>query len=102
MEKMRRPPRCITGKVFPLRRAALHGVFFRVTQRAGLKNFRFHGMRQTAIARMASKLPKVMELEVMGHLSPSILKRHYPRRRWIWHASWDEGQPNAPPHVNDA
>ncbi len=77
-ETLRQMPRCITGEVFPVKKAALHRVFLRATTRAGLKDFRFHDLRHTAITRMASKLPNVIELSaVTGHRSLSMLKRYY-------------------------
>lgn len=77
-ETLRKLPRCITGEVFPVRKSALHRVFVRATERAGLNDFRFHDLRHTAITRMASKLPNVIELSaVTGHRSLSMLKRYY-------------------------
>jgi integrase len=78
VETLRQLPRCVTGEVFPLRKAALHRIFARATERAGLTDFRFHDLRHTAITRMASKLPNVIELSaVTGHRSLSMLKRYY-------------------------
>ncbi len=77
-ETLRQLPRCITGEVFPVRKAALHRVFLRATARAGLMDFRFHDLRHTAITRMATKLPNVIELSaVTGHRSLSMLRRYY-------------------------
>jgi len=78
VETLRQLPRCISGEVFPLRKAALHRIFVRATERAGLTDFRFHDLRHTAITRMAGKLPNVIELSaVTGHRSLSMLKRYY-------------------------
>jgi integrase len=78
VETLRQLPRCITGEVFPVRKAALHRIFVRAAERAELKDFRFHDLRHTAITRMATKLPNVIELSaVTGHRSLSMLRRYY-------------------------
>jgi len=65
-------------RVFPVQAAALAKAFDRATARAGLLNLRFHDLRHTAITRMSTKLPNVIELAaVSGHRSLRMLQRYY-------------------------
>lgn len=71
-------PRCIDGSVFPIKAPAHHAVFKRACKRAGLVDLHWHDLRHTAITRLATKLPNLIELAaVSGHRSLSMLKRYY-------------------------
>jgi len=71
-------PRCIDGQVFPIHAPAHHKAFKRACKRAGLVDLHWHDLRHTAITRLATKLPNLIELAaVSGHRSLSMLKRYY-------------------------
>ncbi len=71
-------PRSTTGKVFPITAFAASAAFERATSRAGISGLRFHDLRHTAITRLATKLPNVIELAaVSGHKSLRMLQRYY-------------------------
>lgn len=71
-------PRSIEGRVFPLTSFAVSAAFNRALARSGIEGLRFHDLRHTAITRMASKLPNVIELAaVSGHKSLRMLQRYY-------------------------
>jgi integrase len=75
---LREMPRDISGRVFPLTGFAVSKAWTTATFRAGLKDLHFHDLRHTAITRMASKLPNVIELAaVSGHKSLRMLQRYY-------------------------
>jgi integrase len=70
-------PRSIDGRVFPVNRSTVSVTFTRNARRAGVRNFRFHDLRHTAITDMAEKIPNVLELSaVTGHKTLSMLKRY--------------------------
>lgn len=71
-------PRCIDGSVFPINAPAHHKAFKRACRRAGLVDLHWHDLRHTAITRLATKLPNLIELAaVSGHRSLTMLKRYY-------------------------
>ena len=71
-------PHHISGAVFPVKFFSLDAAFKRGLRRAGLQDVRFHDLRRTAITRLATKLPNVIELAaVSGHKSLAMLKRYY-------------------------
>lgn len=71
-------PRCIDGSVFPINAPAHHKAFKRACKRAGLVDLHWHDLRHTAITRLATKLPNLIELAaVSGHRSLTMLKRYY-------------------------
>lgn len=71
-------PKTEDGRVFPLIATTFDTSFKRAVARAGLRDLRFHDLRHTAITRMASKLPNVIELAaVSGHKSLRMLQRYY-------------------------
>ncbi|WP_254775811.1 site-specific integrase [Ralstonia sp. 25mfcol4.1] len=71
-------PRCIDGSVFPINAPAHHKAFKRACDRAGLVDLHWHDLRHTAITRLATKLPNLIELAaVSGHRSLTMLKRYY-------------------------
>ncbi|CAN7213545.1 site-specific integrase [Cupriavidus necator] len=71
-------PRCIDGNVFPINAPAHHKAFKRACKRAGLLDLHWHDLRHTAITRLATKLPNLIELAaVSGHRSLTMLKRYY-------------------------
>ena len=71
-------PRHISGAVFPVKFFSLDAAFKRAIRRAGIQDVRFHDLRRTAITRLATKLPNVIELAaVSGHKSLAMLKRYY-------------------------
>ncbi|GJG93876.1 site-specific integrase [Cupriavidus pauculus] len=71
-------PRCIDGSVFPINAPAHHKAFKRACKRAGLVDLNWHDLRHTAITRLATKLPNLIELAaVSGHRSLTMLKRYY-------------------------
>lgn len=71
-------PRHISGQVFPMSSCAVAASFNRATARAGIKNFRFHDLRHTAITQLAARLPNLIELAaVTGHKSLKMLQRYY-------------------------
>ena len=71
-------PISLTGRVIPLTAMAVEAAFKRATVRAGINGVHFHDIRHTAITRMATLLPNLIELSaVTGHKSLSMLKRYY-------------------------
>jgi len=71
-------PRWMDGSVFPINAPAHHQAFKRACKRAGLVDLRWHDLRHTAITRLATKLPNLIELAaVSGHRSLTMLKRYY-------------------------
>jgi integrase len=78
VDLLRDLPQCVDGRVFPINAPAHHAAFKRACKRAGLVDFRWHDLRHTAITRLASKLPNLIELAaVSGHRSLAMLKRYY-------------------------
>lgn len=78
VDLLRELPRCIDGSVFPINAPAHHKAFKRACQRAGLADLHWHDLRHTAITRLATKLPNLIELAaVSGHRSLTMLKRYY-------------------------
>ena len=71
-------PRSICGAVFPITACALAANFDKAVERAKLPDLHFHDLRHTAITRMATKLPNLIELAaVSGHKSLKMLQRYY-------------------------
>ena len=71
-------PRHIDGVIFPIRHFSVAAAFERALRRADIGDFRFHDLRHTAITRMATKLPNLIELAaVSGHKSLRMLQRYY-------------------------
>ena len=71
-------PRSLTGRVIPLTIFAMEAAFKQATKRAYITGVRFHDLRHTAITRMATLLPNLIELSaVSGHKNLSMLKRYY-------------------------
>ncbi|WP_155402509.1 tyrosine-type recombinase/integrase, partial [Ralstonia solanacearum] len=78
VDLLRELPRCIDGRVFPINAPAHHAAFKRACKRAGLADFHWHDLRHTAITRLATKLPNLIELAaVSGHRNLAMLKRYY-------------------------
>jgi len=78
VDLLRDLPRCIDGSVFPINAPAHHKAFERACKRAGLVDLHWHDLRHTAITRLATKLPNLIELAaVSGHRSLTMLKRYY-------------------------
>ncbi|MCY1213649.1 Tyrosine recombinase XerC [compost metagenome] len=78
VDLLRELPRCIDGSVFPINAPAHHKAFKRACKRAGLVDLHWHDLRHTAITRLATKLPNLIELAaVSGHRSLTMLKRYY-------------------------
>ncbi|WP_082079405.1 tyrosine-type recombinase/integrase [Cupriavidus basilensis] len=78
VDLLRELPRCIDGNVFPINAPAHHKAFKRACKRAGLDDLHWHDLRHTAITRLATKLPNLIELAaVSGHRSLTMLKRYY-------------------------
>ena len=75
---LERIPRTPGNRVFPMVACTFDMSFKRAVARAGLRDLRFHDLRHTAITRMASKLPNLIELAaVSGHKSLRMLQRYY-------------------------
>lgn len=71
-------PRSIDGRVFPVTAPQIRDCFQRACRRAGVKGFRFHDLRHTAITALAASLPNVIELAaVSGHRNLKMLARYY-------------------------
>jgi integrase len=77
-ETLRRLPRSIGGQVFPgLTAEAVKRAFIRATQRAGIRNLRFHDLRHEATSRLFEKGLNPMEAAtVTGHKTLQMLKRY--------------------------
>lgn len=75
---LRRIPRALDGRVFPITVDSLKQAFKRAVDSAGLDDFHFHDLRHEATTRMAQLLPNVIELaSVTGHQDLRMLQRYY-------------------------
>jgi integrase len=71
-------PRSIDGRIFPVTAPQIRDCFTRACRRSGVKRFRFHDLRHTAITSIAERLPNVIELAMMtGHRNLKMLARYY-------------------------
>ncbi len=78
LETLRSMPQTLDGRIFPITIAAMEASFLGAVRRSNLHGLHFHDLRHTAAARMAGKLPNVIELAaVTGHTSLQMLKRYY-------------------------
>lgn len=75
---LRKIPRSIDGRVFPVDRQSLYGAFKRACGRAGIRDFTWHDLRHEALSRLAERGDlSVLELAaVSGHKQLQMLKRY--------------------------
>lgn len=75
---LKKLPRSIDGRVFPVDRQSLYGAFKRACGRAGIKDFTWHDLRHEALSRLAERGDlSVLELAaVSGHKQLQMLKRY--------------------------
>jgi len=78
VKTLRKLPRSIDGRVFPINVAAMEAAFHRGRTRAKLPDLHFHDLRHTATTRIATKLSNILELSaITGHKDLRMLKRYY-------------------------
>ncbi len=74
---LKRLPRDITGKVFPVTVETLKQAYQRAVSRAGLVDFTFHDLRHDALTRLARMGFSVLELRaISGHATANMLQRY--------------------------
>jgi integrase len=74
---LKKLPRSIDGRVFPLNGFTVAAAFAKAIKRSGIKDFHFHDLRHTAITNMVDRVPNVLELSaITGHKTLSMLKRY--------------------------
>ena len=77
VETLESLPRGITGKVFPLSRTALRGLWNRACIRANIEDLNFHDLRHEATSRFFEKGLNVIEVaSITGHKDPRMLMRY--------------------------
>ncbi len=70
-------PRKLSGPIFKIRGDSVGQAFRRVTNRAGIKNFRFHDLRHEATSRLFEKGLQMIEVaSITGHRDLASLKRY--------------------------
>jgi len=77
LEALRRLPRSIDGRVFPVTVETLKQAYERAVRRAGIHDFTFHDMRHDALTRLARKGFDILELRaISGHTTANMLQRY--------------------------
>ena len=77
VETLESLPRDITGKVFPISRTALRGLWNRACQRAEIEDLNFHDLRHETTSRFFEKGLNVMEVAaITGHKDVRMLQRY--------------------------
>ncbi|WP_145987323.1 hypothetical protein [Cupriavidus taiwanensis] len=75
---MKELPRWMDGSVFPINAPAHHKAFKGHANGPDWSIFHWHDLRHTAITRLATKLPNLIErAAVSRHRSLTMLKRYY-------------------------
>jgi len=70
-------PRDISGRVFPIHKQAVRGLWLRACKRANIENLHFHDLRHEATSRFFEKGLNVMEVAaITGHKDLRMLQRH--------------------------
>lgn len=77
VDTLRRMPRSIDGRVFPISDAAMEAAFAKACRRAELVNLRFHDLRHTATTRLFELGLNIMEVAtITGHKDLRMLRRY--------------------------
>ena len=76
-EALNRIPTPISGKLFPIPKPTLRGLWSRACRRAGISNLHFHDLRHEATSRLFEKGLNIMEVsDITGHKDLKMLKRY--------------------------
>jgi len=74
---LNRIPTPISGKLFPIPKPTLRGLWSRACRRAGISNLHFHDLRHEATSRFFEKGLNIMEVStITGHKDLKMLKRY--------------------------
>ena len=77
IEALNRIPTTISGKLFPIPKPTLRGLWSRACRRAGISNLHFHDLRHEATSRFFEKGLNIMEVSaITGHKDLKMLKRY--------------------------
>ena len=77
MKALESLPRNITGKVFPISRTALRGLWNKACKRAEIEGLNLHDLRHEATSRFFEKGLNVIEVaSITGHKDPRMLMRY--------------------------
>ena len=77
LEILNTMPRDISGRVFPIHKQALRGLWLRACKRANIENLHFHDLRHEATSRFFEKGLNVMEVAaITGHKDLRMLQRY--------------------------
>ncbi|MCZ2172975.1 MAG: site-specific integrase [Burkholderiales bacterium] len=74
---LKKLPRQISGRVFPITPTVITEGFERACERAEIEDLRFHDLRHEATSRLAEKLAMHELMKVTGHKDPRMLARYY-------------------------
>lgn len=74
---LKKLPRQISGRVFPVTPTVITEGFERACKRAEIEDLRFHDLRHEATSRLAEKLAMHELMKVTGHKDPRMLARYY-------------------------
>lgn len=74
---LKKLPRQISGRVFPITPTVITEGFERACRRAGIEDLRFHDLRHEATSRLAERLAMHELMKVTGHKDPRMLARYY-------------------------
>jgi integrase len=78
LDQVRRLPKPICGRLFPIDQNILKMRFRRAMARAGVEDFTFHDLRHEATGRLAERFPNPLDLALItGHKDLKSLKRYY-------------------------
>lgn len=74
---LKKLPRQISGRVFPITPTVITEGFERACERAEIADLRFHDLRHEATSRLAEKLAMHELMKVTGHKDARMLARYY-------------------------
>lgn len=77
LSMLKRLPRSVDGRAFPVTIEALKQAYERAVVRAGIKDLTFHDLRHDALTRLAKLGFSVLELRaISGHTTANMLQRY--------------------------
>ena len=90
MEALESLPRNTTGKVFPISRTALSGLWNKACKRAEIEDLNFHALRHEATSRIFENGANVVEMaSVIDHRDLRMLIRYTHLRAENLAVKWD-------------